>query len=251
MEKYILHFINRLTLIALSNQNRQRAVYEDLKLRIEKKKKAVGLEANDIIVNPSFLRMSSLLGNQGTVTFVPIESKVNAPFVTDRRLVFNDVFVITDMAFYLSKGAANDATWNPFYTWPNPKIFNGAAPVEFDELLKFYAGSFNFMVNTTEWIKSDRVNKSYVQPNQQGLVEYVNAQPTTQRNADTKAAKDGYFEQTPNIEFAGSDDVKCTVDLNQTANMAGQGGTFNFATLECEGFRISNGQKLFTSEERK
>jgi hypothetical protein len=175
-----------------------------------------GQTVNDQMLTQATLRCEVSLNTTSTIFHIPVNSNDSITGsqqnVTERRLGIQDMFAVTDCAFFIGV-AATPGTGNfQIFTYPSEKIFTGAGVQ--DSLLGMYSNAYmrlenNGQVVTPFW---DIYRHLYVQNQQYNAVPYYAAN-TTGYVDSIDGATDGFAPVQPGWLFSGASNINMNIVL--------------------------------------
>jgi len=208
--------------------DRTRAIFNSLQKR------------RGVISTQSYLRLESVLGTQGNVSFPVLLNEGNAN-PNERRLSITDAFTVTSLAIVIYKKlAANAISSAQLDTFPNPLVYAGAG--EAAALQAIYNGFLSVRVNSVVYIDSLDTYRFYrVGTAQEG----VNVSAGAPYVASEFAKGDyPFYSLTPSIRLSGATKNELNLTLPESVNMAAAAGDDNRVVLYLRGFLEQNGAQF-------
>ena len=214
--------------------------------------KAMQYAKQGVITTPGYLRLETLLANNGnatsinTINFNTLDtSGTKQP--TERRLKLSDTFTVTEISFYIGTGVATVATGGTgtgapgaveqskelLHTFPNQQVV--AIGANNDELEAIYNGFLSLRVDTTTFLDSVPMRQFYrVGDVQQGTL--YNTGATATNKSSWLSAMYGKTQLLPTIELNGQSNIEWSITLPTSIPYTQIADTFCNAVIILEGF---------------
>lgn len=173
--------------------------------------RGLGYSVDQAVLTQSYLRsevaMSTAIANYHLPVLVN-DTQNGAVRVNEKRLNLQDVFITTEIGFFVGVGTAT-ATAAKLYTYPNPQVFTTTTA---GDLWSLYNGYLNLTINNQQVLPSwDALRHYYVGQTQQGVG--VTAQ-TVFPIDEVNFSENTYYPVEPNIVMNGAANINFQLTAN-------------------------------------
>lgn len=173
--------------------------------------RGLGYSVDQAVLTQSYLRsevaMSTSIANYHLPVLVN-DTQNGAVRVNEKRLNLQDVFITTEIGFYVGVGTSTN-TAAKLYTYPNPAVFTTTTA---GDLWSLYNGYINLAINNQQVLPAwDALRHYYVPQTQQGVgVTAQTVFPIDQADLSEQP----YYPVEPNIVMNGAANINFQLTAN-------------------------------------
>ena len=205
-----------------------------------------------VTATQGYLRLETLVdSSRNNVDFdVLINDSINR--ATEKRLAQTDIFYATEISMQIYKVLDTDSATefgSTLNTFPNPIEFSGAG--EERSLMYLYNGRTNIEIDNNKIIEGMDNMRFYRAGQAQKGVEVSTGATNPSYVANEKnTASYGYYPLTPNVVFSGTAKNIVSIDLPESANLAGTSSS-NYVVMIFRGILVQNASGYYKNMQSK